>query len=112
MPRKSAAQTLRDTAPLFAALGDETRLQLVARLCDEGPQSIAKLTENADVTRQAVTKHLRVLEGAGLVKGVRDGRESLWEIEPRRIEDARRYLEIISTQWDQAIGRLRAFVER
>jgi DNA-binding transcriptional ArsR family regulator len=111
MPRKSAARALRDTAPLFAALGDETRLRLVARLCDEGPQSIAKLTESADVTRQAVTKHLRVLEGAGLVKGVRDGRESLWEIEPRRVEDARRCLDVISRQWDEAIGRLRALVE-
>ena len=112
MRASSAARTLRETAPVFAALGDETRLRLVARLCDEGPQSIAKLTDGSDVTRQAVTKHLRVLEGAGVVRGSREGRESVWEIEPRRLEEARRSLDLISARWDTAIERLRAMVER
>jgi DNA-binding transcriptional ArsR family regulator len=99
-------------APVFAALGDETRLRLVARLCTEGPMSIAKLTEGGEVSRQAVTKHLRVLEQAGLVRGTREGRESHWELRPRRLEEARRHLDAISKQWDEAIARLRAFVER
>ncbi|HTQ43162.1 MAG TPA: metalloregulator ArsR/SmtB family transcription factor [Polyangiaceae bacterium] len=112
MRASSAARTLRETAPVFAALGDETRLRLVARLCDDGPQSIAKLTERSDVTRQAVTKHLRVLEDAGVVRGSREGRESVWEIEPRRLEAARRSLDLISARWDSAIERLRLVVER
>jgi DNA-binding transcriptional ArsR family regulator len=111
MRASSAARTLRETAPVFAALGDETRLRLVARLCDEGPQSIAKLTDGSEVTRQAVTKHLRVLEDAGVVRGTRDGRESVWQIEPRRLETARRSLDLISARWDSAIERLRAMVE-
>jgi DNA-binding transcriptional ArsR family regulator len=98
---------------LFAALGDETRLRLVSRLCDEGPQSISSLTENAgaSVTRQAITKHLRLMHDAGLVKETRAGRESIWQLEPRRLELARSYLEQISEQWDEAILRLKAFVE-
>jgi len=98
--------------PLFAALGDETRLKLVNRLCAKGPLSIARLTEGADVTRQAVTKHLHVLAGAGLVRSVRERRERVWELEPRRLEDARRCLDAISSQWDAALGRLSALVER
>ncbi len=98
-------------APVFAALGDETRLRLVARLCEQGPLSIARLSEGAGVTRQAITKHLHVLAEAGLVRGSRQGRESLWALEPRRLEEARRFLEGISQQWDEALGRLRAFVE-
>ncbi len=111
MRASSAARTLRGTAPVFAALGDETRLRLVARLCDEGPQSITKLTDGFEVTRQAVTKHLRVLEEAGLVHGSREGRESVWQIEPRRLEAARRSLDLISARWDSAIERLRTMVE-
>ena len=96
---------------MFAALGDETRLAIVARLCTAGPQSIAELTEGARVTRQAVTKHLHALAEAGLVKSKRDGRERIWEMQTRRLADARRYLDQISTQWDEAIDRLRALVE-
>lgn len=107
-----AGRSLRASAPVFAALGDETRLHVVSRLCEEGPQSIAKLTEGLDVTRQSVTKHLRVLADAGVVRGSRDGRESVWEIEPRRLEAARRPLDLISTRWDAAIDRVRALVER
>ena len=112
MPRDAAARALRDAAPVFAALGDLTRLRIVARLCDRGPQSIAKLTQTADVTRQAVSKHLRVLEDAGVVRGSRDGRESVWEIDPDGLDPARRSLEVISARWDAAIDRLRAMVER
>ena len=98
-------------APVFAALGDPTRLGIVARLCTHGPQSIVQLTEAADVTRQAVTKHLHALEEAGLVRGSREGRERIWELQGKRLADARHYLEQISSQWDAAIERLRAFVE-
>lgn len=107
----SAARSIERSAPLFAALGDETRLRLVTRLCEGGPQSIARLTEGSDVTRQAITKHLRTMEDAGLVRATRQGRESVWELEARRLEDARQSLDAISAQWDQAIERLRAFVE-
>lgn len=100
-----------NAAPIFAALGDETRLHLIARLGREGPLSIAKLTERTDITRQAVTKHLRVLEGAGVVASTRDGRERSWKLETKRLEDARAHLEIISRQWDDTLERLRAFVE-
>lgn len=98
-------------APLFAALGDETRLGLVARLSAGGPVSVTQLTAGSGVTRQAVSKHLRVLAGAGLVRGTRRGRESLWRLEPRRLDDARRSLDLISRQWDQALDRLRTLVE-
>jgi DNA-binding transcriptional ArsR family regulator len=98
-------------APVFAALGDETRLRLVARLCDGGPMSITGLALGARITRQAISKHLRVLEGAGLVRSSRSGRESIWRLEKRRLREARRYLELISVQWDDALGRLRTFVE-
>jgi DNA-binding transcriptional ArsR family regulator len=99
------------SAPIFAALGDETRLRLVARLCDGGPMSIASLTAGSHITRQAITKHLHVMEGAGLVRSTRNGRESLWQLEQRRITEARHYLDLISKQWDEALGRLRKFVE-
>jgi DNA-binding transcriptional ArsR family regulator len=104
-------RALAATAPVFAALGDEQRLRLVARLCHEGPQSIARLTEGGDVTRQAVTKHLRVLEAAGLARGERAGRETVWALEPRPLQKAREQLEAISRQWDVAIEQLRALVE-
>jgi DNA-binding transcriptional ArsR family regulator len=98
-------------APVFAALGDETRLALVTRLCADGPMSIARLTTGAAVTRQAVTKHLRVLAGAGLVRDARVGRERIWELEARRLDEARDALDDISKQWDEALERLRRFVE-
>jgi DNA-binding transcriptional ArsR family regulator len=107
----SFASRAAEAAPVFAALGDETRLAIVARLCTAGPQSIVELTEGASVTRQAVTKHLHALAEAGLVKSKRDGRERIWEMQTRRLADARRYLDQISTQWDEAIDRLRALVE-
>jgi DNA-binding transcriptional ArsR family regulator len=108
--RSSAAS--RRAAPVFAALGDETRLHLVSRLCEEGPLSITKLSAGAEVTRQAITKHLHVLGDAGIVRGSRDGRESVWEVDPRRLGDAGRYLDAISDQWEEALGRLKILVER
>lgn len=101
----------RGSAPLFAALGDENRLRLVARLCGDGPMSISRLTKGSAVTRQAITKHLHVMEKAGLVHSRRRGRESVWQLDERHLEAARRHLEQISAQWDQALGRLRALVE-
>ncbi|MBV9948486.1 MAG: helix-turn-helix transcriptional regulator [Myxococcales bacterium] len=110
--RPSGERSLRASAPLFAALGDETRLRLVSRLCQEGPLPIVRLAAGSDVTRQAIAKHLRVLEGAGLVRGARQGRESVWEIEPHGLDEARRYLDLVSKRWDAAIDRLKALVER
>src|ERR1700736_413054 len=98
-------------APVFAALGDETRLALVARLSSEGPLSISRLTAGTAVTRQAVTKHLNVLATAGLVSDVRRGRERIWELEPEQMEAARSYLEDVSKRWDEALDRLKKFVE-
>jgi DNA-binding transcriptional ArsR family regulator len=112
MPRSSAAEhALKSSAPVFAALGDETRLAIVARLSSGGPRSITALTEGSDVTRQAVTKHLQVLAGAGLVRCSPRGRERIWELDARRLEDARRYLAEISKHWDAALDRLKNFVE-
>ena len=107
----SAAGLARAGPPVFAALGDPTRLAVVARLCSSGPQSTKRLTAGAAVTRQAITKHLRVLAGAGIVRGVRRGRERIWEVEPRRLDDASRWLEQLSKRWDDALGRLKKFVE-
>jgi DNA-binding transcriptional ArsR family regulator len=109
--RSRAAAESKNSAPLFAALGDKTRLRLVARLCDAGPLSITRLTAGSKVTRQAITKHLRVMQAAGLVRSARQGRESVWQLDLRRLDDARRYLDLISKQWDEALGRLRQFVE-
>src|ERR1700753_2695930 len=103
---------VRDSASLFAALGDETRLRIVSRLSRGGPSSIVALTGEFDISRQAVTKHLRVLEGARLVRGSRPGRESTWELLPRRLQQARQSLDQISADWDDALGRLREFVEK
>ncbi|HLQ16738.1 MAG TPA: metalloregulator ArsR/SmtB family transcription factor [Candidatus Eisenbacteria bacterium] len=98
-------------APVFAALGDETRLALVARLSSEGPLSITRLTAGSAVTRQAVTKHLNVLATAGLVSDVRRGRERIWELELEKMEAARTYLQHVSKRWDEALDRLKRFVE-
>jgi DNA-binding transcriptional ArsR family regulator len=102
---------LTNSAPIFAALGDRTRLRLVARLCDGEPLSITQLASGAQVTRQAITKHLHVLEGAGLVRGVRQGREQLWELQPGQLLAARRHLDLISRQWDEALARFKAALE-
>ncbi|MGN6787912.1 MAG: ArsR/SmtB family transcription factor [Rhodanobacteraceae bacterium] len=108
-PRPIAIQK---TAPVFAALGDPTRLRLIAALCAGGALSIAQLTAGTAITRQAVTKHLETLAAAGLVRDLRQGRERLWELEPARIDEARRSLDAISAQWDRALQRLKTFVEQ
>jgi DNA-binding transcriptional ArsR family regulator len=98
--------------PVFAALGDDTRLRLLHRLASRGPMSISRLTTGSGITRQGVSKHLRVLAGAGLVRSTRRGRESIWRVERKRLEEARRSLELISRQWDQALAKLKLFVEQ
>jgi DNA-binding transcriptional ArsR family regulator len=98
-------------ADVFAALGDATRLALVDSLCANGVASTAQLTTATTISRQAVTKHLRVLAGAGLVSDIRDGRERLWQLEPRPLADARHALERIARQWDDALFRLKRHVE-
>jgi DNA-binding transcriptional ArsR family regulator len=112
-PKQSAPTALAppDAAPVFAALGDETRLRLVAVLCAGGAMSIARLTAGTDITRQAVTKHLQVLASAGLVHYVQVGREHLWSFDPTRLDEARYALDAIARQWDQALQRFKAAVE-
>jgi DNA-binding transcriptional ArsR family regulator len=111
--RKTAAHPhpLPCFAPIFAALGDETRLRLVAALCVGGAMSITQLTLGTDISRQAITKHLDVLAAAGLVRGVRLGRERLWEFEPASLDKARRSLESVGQQWERALARLKLAVE-
>jgi DNA-binding transcriptional ArsR family regulator len=109
--RSAAGQRFTEAAPVFAALGDPTRLRVVARLCVHGSQSITRLSEGANVTRQAIAKHLHALSNAGLVRGYTHGRERIWELETAGLEIAHECLKQISTQWDAAIGRLKAFVE-
>lgn len=99
-------------APVFAALGDETRLRLLAQLGAGEPMSISGLTAGSGITRQGVTKHLRVLAGAGLVRSSRRGKESLWRLERRRLEQARRSLDLISREWDKSLAKLKLFVEK
>jgi DNA-binding transcriptional ArsR family regulator len=98
-------------ATVFAALGDKTRLSLVAKLCRGQARSISQLTKGSRLTRQAITKHLRVLERAEIVHSVRTGRESLFELDPEPMEEIKRYLDLVSEQWDQALARLKSFVE-
>jgi DNA-binding transcriptional ArsR family regulator len=102
---------LRSSAPVFAALGDETRLRLIAVLCAGGAMSIAQLTSGTQITRQAVTKHLQVLADAGLVRDVKSGREHLWEFELAKLDEARQSLEMIAQQWDHALMQLKRVVE-
>jgi DNA-binding transcriptional ArsR family regulator len=106
-----STSAVRGSAPIFAALGDETRLRMIAVLCAGGAMSIAQLTAGTDITRQAVTKHLTVLADAGLVRDVKVGRERLWEFEPSQIEAARRSLELIAQQWDHALLKLKRTLE-
>jgi DNA-binding transcriptional ArsR family regulator len=113
--RQRASGSAPAFAATFAALGDQTRLRIVerlgGRLGGDGAMSITKLTAEFKVSRQAITKHLHVMESAGLVRNTRRGRESVWELRQQRFEEARHYLDLISKQWDDALGRLRSFVE-
>ena len=105
------ASRLTKAAPVFAALGDPVRLAMVAQLCRDGPQPTIRLKQGTPVSRQAVTKHLRMLEKAGLVQSRRVGRDRLWQIEARQLTEVRKYLDQISAEWDATLERLRRFVE-
>ncbi|MDD5332352.1 MAG: metalloregulator ArsR/SmtB family transcription factor [Rhodoferax sp.] len=98
-------------ASVFAALGDPTRLKLVALLCAGGAFSIAQLTASTEISRQGVTKHLQVLADAGVVRDLKQGRERLWQLDPGQIEEAKRTLEVIGREWDVALGKLKLFAE-
>jgi DNA-binding transcriptional ArsR family regulator len=106
----AAARAIADSASTFAALGDPTRLRLVSRLTGRGPLSITQLADGLPITRQAVTKHLRVMEDAGVVRSAPRGRERVWQLDERRLQLARRHLETISREWDRRLARLEAFV--
>lgn len=114
-PKSRSNRTARRRVPaaasVFAALGDPTRLSLVGKLCRGRPSSISQLAKGSRLTRQAITKHLRVLERAGIVRSLRSGRENLFEFDPKPIESIKDYLDLVSAQWDQALGRLKSFVE-
>jgi DNA-binding transcriptional ArsR family regulator len=99
-------------APVFAALGDTTRLSLVRRLSTEGPLSITRLSQGSGMTRQAITRHLHALGRVGLVRDSREGREHVFSLDLKRLEVARQYLDHVSAQWDAAAARLKAFVEK
>jgi DNA-binding transcriptional ArsR family regulator len=99
------------TAGVFAALGHPTRLALVNRLSDGSRCSIAQLSEDHPLTRQAITKHLRVLEDARIIRHERAGRERLYALDPAPLDDIRRYVEWVSGQWDARLARLKALVE-
>jgi len=109
--RGAAAVKVSEAVPVFAALGDATRLSLLGRLSANGPLSITRLSEGTGVTRQAITRHLYALGDAGLVRNARRGRERVWDLDLKRLEKARQYLDQISAQWDEAAKRLRSFVE-
>jgi DNA-binding transcriptional ArsR family regulator len=111
MSKRRVDKSLAGAALLFAALGDPTRLALLQRLSQGGPASISVLADSFQVTRQGVTKHLQVLEAAGIIDGTRRGRKHVWTLNPSRLAEARRHLEIIARGWDDALGRLRTHVE-
>lgn len=112
LKRRNSTVVKREArAPIFSALGDATRLSLVAKLCGGQPHTISQLTQGSRLTRQAITKHLRVLESVGIVHGIRAGRESLFEFDPGPIEKMKQYLDLVSEQWDQGLIRLKSLVE-
>ena len=109
--RGTAALSVTEAVPVFAALADPTRLRLLGRLSVDGPLSITRLSEGTGVTRQAITRHLDALGEAGLVRNARRGRERVFELDLKRLEKAKRYLDQVAAQWDEAADRLKAFVE-
>ena len=112
MSKRRVEKSLTGAALLFAALGDPTRLALLQRLSQGGPASISVLAGSFQVTRQGVTKHLQVLATAGVIDGARRGREHVWTLNPSRLAEARRHLEVIARGWDNALDRLKAHVEK
>ena len=111
MPKRRVERGLGGAALLFAALGDPTRLTLLRQLSDGGPASISTLAETQSMTRQGVTKHLHVLADAGVIDGSRQGREQVWTLNPRRLEDGRKHLDLIAAGWDEALARFKKLVE-
>lgn len=107
----NSAQDFERVAPLFAALSDSTRLQLVSQLSSEGPQSISTLAEDSPISRQAVTKHLKELEKSGIAESRRDGRKRIFELQPDELDIIHRHLNQISQQWDKTLERLEAYIE-
>jgi DNA-binding transcriptional ArsR family regulator len=107
----SAADIPTPLWPFFSALGDPNRLRIIARLCDGGPSSTSQVTEAVPVTRQAATKHLELLQSAGLVSSRRRGRERIWTLQTQPLARASDYLDHLAHRWDAAIDRLRAYVE-
>jgi DNA-binding transcriptional ArsR family regulator len=110
-PVSMSRQGSQHAASTFAALGDRTRLSLLAKLGSGGPRSISQLSHGSHLTRQAITKHLRILERARIVRCVRSGRHSMFELDPEPVHDLRDYLNRISAEWDSALIRLKSFVE-
>jgi DNA-binding transcriptional ArsR family regulator len=111
MSTPSGQGAATNPVPVFAALGDPTRLALLMKLSDGEARSIARLSSDTKLTRQAVTKHLHVLEHAGLVSSIRVGRESRFAYRPDPVAEVRSFLDAVSAQWDDALARLRALVE-
>ena len=111
MSKRRLELSLAEAAFLFAALGDETRLALLRKLSQEGPASISQLAESFQVTRQAITKHLQFLAGADIIHGIRRGREHVWAMNPARLTEAQRCLDLIARNWDDALARLKARLE-
>lgn len=108
----SAALKVERQATIFAALGDPTRLSLVTKLIDGKPHSISTLATDTHISRQAITKHLRVLENVGLVTNLKAGRESLYELDTKPLKSIQEYLDVIANEWDKSLGNLKAFVEQ
>jgi DNA-binding transcriptional ArsR family regulator len=108
---KPTKRNLTSAALLFAALGDPTRLMLVRQLSEGGPASISVLAEQQDMTRQGVTKHLQVLAAAGIIDGSRQGREQVWTLNPKRLAEGRRHIDVIAAGWDEALERFKKLVE-
>ena len=111
MPKRRSDKSLAGAALLFAALGDPTRLTLLRQLSDGGPASISLLAEEFSMTRQGVTKHLQVLAAAGIIDGSRQGREQVWTLNPKRLGEGRRHLDVIAAGWDEALERFKKLVE-
>jgi DNA-binding transcriptional ArsR family regulator len=112
MPKRRIDRSLTSAALLFAALGDPTRLTLLQQLSDHGPASISALAAKQSMTRQGVTKHLHVLAAAGVIDGSRQGREQVWTLNPARLADGRRHIDVIASAWDDALARFKILVER
>lgn len=102
---------MKQSAAVFSALGDETRLVLVTKLCNSGPLSITELTLGTSLTRQAITKHLEVMQAVGILHSHQKGREKIWDLNEKRLQVGKDYLDLVSAKWDESLDRLKALVE-